>query len=84
MVRLSGYQTSQDNQRSAGVQIASPAWNARIISRLVMLWARMRRAQNIRRTITTLESLDDRTLKDIGMHRCQIQSVVTHRDRHQW
>jgi hypothetical protein len=30
----------------------------------------------MRRAIVRLEALDDHTLKDIGIHRCQIQSVM--------
>jgi uncharacterized protein YjiS (DUF1127 family) len=44
----------------------------------------MRRKREVRLAMTRLEALDDRTLKDIGLHRSQVESAVTHRDRYQF
>ena len=60
------------------VSIGSFGWSARVRSRAIRLWSSGRRARQRRRAITELETLDDRTLKDIGIHRCQIESVVRH------
>jgi uncharacterized protein YjiS (DUF1127 family) len=35
-------------------------------------------------TITTLPVLDNHMLKDIGIHRSQIESVATRADRYNW
>jgi uncharacterized protein YjiS (DUF1127 family) len=39
-------------------------------------WSRIQRERNLRRTIANLSALDDRMLKDIGLHRGQIESVA--------
>ena len=38
-------------------------------------------ARRQREAIATLRGLDDRMLKDIGIHRSQIESVVSYRER---
>ena len=42
------------------------------------LWSSLREARRLRRTRLALEALDDETLHDIGIARCQIDRVVTH------
>ena len=54
------------------------AWKATIASNLGRFWLRARREQNYRAMIKGLESLDDRTLKDIGIPRGQIEYAVRH------
>lgn len=41
--------------------------------RLLDAWRRQRLA---RATVETLRALDDRTLRDLGMHRCEIRGVA--------
>jgi uncharacterized protein YjiS (DUF1127 family) len=70
--------------QSAKSRTISPSWSATIASRVLEFWSRARRAGEIRLTITRLEALDDHTLKDIGIHRSQIESVARHRDPYDW
>ena len=49
-------------------------------SSIARFWARMRRERNVRRTMVRLSALDDWTLKDIGLHRSQVESVARHGD----
>jgi uncharacterized protein YjiS (DUF1127 family) len=75
---------AEDPLRWAEPRTASPGWSATIASPFISFWSRMRRARMIRLTITRLEALDDHILKDIGLHRSQIESVARHYDRHNW
>ena len=70
--------------QSAEPRTVSPGWSATIASSVIRFWSRMRRARRIRLTITRLEALDDHMLKDIGIHRSQIEGVARHRDRYNW
>ena len=76
--------TSRDLERSAKTQTASPSWSARITSPVVRFWFWMRYERRVWFTITRLQALDDHMLKDIGIHRSQIESVVRHADRYDW
>jgi uncharacterized protein YjiS (DUF1127 family) len=62
------------------VSIASFGWSARIRSRVVRLWSTFCRTRQMRRAIAELEVLDDRMLKDIGIRRCEIESIVRYGD----
>ena len=42
-------------------------------------WTAARRGYRMRATIRTLHDLDDRTLRDIGLHRGQIAEIVRRR-----
>jgi uncharacterized protein YjiS (DUF1127 family) len=55
-------------------------WSGAIASSFVACWARLRRERDIRSAIAALESLDDWMLKDIGIHRYQIEHVVRYGD----
>ena len=55
-------------------------WSGAIASSLVAWRWRLRRERDIRSAIGALESLDDWMLKDIGIHRCQIEHVVRYGD----
>jgi uncharacterized protein YjiS (DUF1127 family) len=70
--------------QSASVQNASPGSIAKTASPVVRFWARMRAERRVRATIAKLAALDDHTLKDIGIHRCQIESVVRHSNHYRW
>jgi uncharacterized protein YjiS (DUF1127 family) len=62
---------------SSGTRRADFAvWRARlssIIRIVVELWSKMRRERQIRRLSAGWERIDDRTLKDIGISRCEIE-----------
>jgi uncharacterized protein YjiS (DUF1127 family) len=73
--------TSADPGRSTRAQTASPGWSARIASSVARFWSSMHRERAAWLATKMLEALDDRTLKDIGLHRSQIASVVRHGDR---
>jgi uncharacterized protein YjiS (DUF1127 family) len=53
-----------------------------IISPVARFWSWARREWEVGRTIATLQALDDRTLRDLGLYRCQIASVVRDAHRH--
>jgi uncharacterized protein YjiS (DUF1127 family) len=73
---------AEDPSRPAEPRTASPGWSTTTASPFIRFWSRMRRARMIRLTITRLEALDDHMLKDIGLHRSQIESVARHYDRY--
>ncbi|KAB2847884.1 MAG: DUF1127 domain-containing protein [Hyphomicrobiaceae bacterium] len=50
--------------------------SARILLAARSWWQRYRHKRRLKATILSLESLDDRTLKDIGLNRSEIESVV--------
>jgi uncharacterized protein YjiS (DUF1127 family) len=75
---------AEDPSRSAELRTASPGWSATIASPFIRIWSRMRRARMKRLTITRLEALDDHVLKDIGLHRSQIEGVARHHDGCNW
>jgi uncharacterized protein YjiS (DUF1127 family) len=56
----------------------------RVKSAVAGVWSSVRFEWQVRRTMTELDRLDDRMLKDIGLHRSQIESVARHRDRYYW
>jgi uncharacterized protein YjiS (DUF1127 family) len=60
------------------ISTGSFGWSTRVRARAVRLWSTVCRARQRRRAIVELEALDDRTLKDIGIHRSHIESVVEH------
>lgn len=60
-------------------RIPLAALPARFATGLVSLWIATRRAYRLRATIRTLHDLDDRTLRDIGLHRGEISEIVRRR-----
>jgi uncharacterized protein YjiS (DUF1127 family) len=50
-----------------------PAWITSIVSIVAGRWSKMRREREIRRSTAAWETIDDRTLKDIGTCRCEIE-----------
>jgi uncharacterized protein YjiS (DUF1127 family) len=74
--------TSEELGESARPQTDRPGWSRRITARVARFWSRMHSKQSARLAITRLETLDDHMLKDIGIHRCQIESGVRHGDRY--
>jgi uncharacterized protein YjiS (DUF1127 family) len=58
------------------LQGGSPGWRPWLASIAARLWTRMREARERRRSIAALHALDDRTLKDMGLDRHQIEHAV--------
>ena len=57
---------------------------ARIASPVARLLSWMRREWELDRAIMDLKALDDRTLRDIGVPRCQIEHLVRGNDHREW
>ena len=57
------------------------AWIISIVSIVAGLWSKMRRKREIRRITAAWETIDDRTLKDIGICRYEIEY---RRDARRW
>ncbi len=55
---------------------AASRWHVSIRARVVLLLSRMRKAQARRRALVELNAFDDRTLRDIGIRRGEIESAV--------
>lgn len=67
----------EDLARPAGAR--TPA-RVSILSPVRGLWSRLLREREVTRMVAMLKTLDDRTLKDIGIHRSQIEGVARHGD----
>ncbi len=63
---------------------ATARWNARIASAVLGLWSAMRREREVKLAIMQLRTLNDHTLRDIGVPRCQIENAVRHGDHCGW
>ena len=74
--------TSEDFEGSANTQPASRGWSGTITSCLTGFWSRLCREWEVSSTVRGLQALDDQTLRDIGLHRSEIESVARHRDRY--
>jgi uncharacterized protein YjiS (DUF1127 family) len=59
-----------------------PNWSAWITSNLAKLWSRLLHEHESRQVRAALAALDDRTLKDIGISRYEIEEIGTH--EHRW
>jgi uncharacterized protein YjiS (DUF1127 family) len=78
-----GYrQTSENFEGSANPQLPSQGWSGTVTSCLTRFWSRICREWDVGSTVRGLQALDDQTLKDIGVHRSEIESVALHRDRY--
>ena len=82
-------QTSDDD--SMAWQFAANPWlfgepqsRAPRTSRIARFWSRKRREREATLTGATLESLDERTLRDIGAHYPDIERIVRYQDPHTW
>jgi uncharacterized protein YjiS (DUF1127 family) len=74
--------TSEDFEESANTPPASAGWSGTITSCLTRFWSRICREWEVSSTVRGLQALDDQTLRDIGLHRSEIESVARHRDRY--
>jgi uncharacterized protein YjiS (DUF1127 family) len=59
-----------------------PAWIPSLASLPGLLWRRLRREREMRRDLAELKTLDDRTLKDIGLSRYDIWLIAG--GEHRW
>jgi uncharacterized protein YjiS (DUF1127 family) len=71
-------------ERSARARTTSPGWSAKVVASVARFWSKMRDERETRLTMTKLEALDDHMLKDIGLHRSQVESIVRHRESYRW
>jgi uncharacterized protein YjiS (DUF1127 family) len=62
-------------------RMASPGWVASISSIVAKIRSRIRRLRDRRLAATELRSFDDRSLRDVGISRCDIEYLVRHGDR---
>jgi hypothetical protein len=75
---------SEDFARSAKAHTTPAGLNAWVSSIATRVWANRRCKRQAWLTIADLEALDDRTLRDIGIHRSRTESIVRHGDRYEW
>jgi uncharacterized protein YjiS (DUF1127 family) len=54
----------------------SSHWHAAIASTLAGLWSDIHQWRERRHAALLLRELDDHTLRDIGIHRCEIEAVL--------
>ena len=55
---------------------------SRLLEAVQSVWTRLERERRLRATIRELHGLNDRTLRDIGLQREDIEAVVRDRCRH--
>jgi uncharacterized protein YjiS (DUF1127 family) len=60
---------------------SSSHWRAAIGSTLAGLWSDIHQWRERRHAALLLRELDDHTLRDIGIHRCEIEAVLTSENR---
>jgi uncharacterized protein YjiS (DUF1127 family) len=68
-------------ERPQETRTSSPAWSASIASLVVKFRSRIRHERDRRLAIMELRALDDRTLRDIRISRCDIEYFARHGDR---
>ena len=69
---------SQGIVRAGVAHSGSPGWIARLGQDVAQLWAHLRYEREIARVRQMLSEKDDRSLKDIGINRGQIEHLVRH------
>jgi uncharacterized protein YjiS (DUF1127 family) len=74
----------EDFEQQPRTQTTFSAWSARLTSGAIRFLSRIRRDPQRAPTIATLEALDDRTLRDIGILRSPDDSVAGYRDQYNW
>jgi uncharacterized protein YjiS (DUF1127 family) len=68
-------------ERSEPAPAASPGWGASIASLAGKLQSSMRRGRDRRLAMAELRTLDDRSLRDMGISRYDIEHIARHGDR---
>lgn len=69
---------SQGIVRAGVPHSGSPGWISRLGQDAARLWAHLRYEREIARVSQRLSEMEDRTLKDIGIDRGQIEHLVRH------
>jgi len=69
---------------SSAVQIGSTTITTRIAAVGKDWWRRVCKEYRRRATARALQGLEDRTLKDIGLTRSEIDSIARYPDRQRW
>jgi len=72
---------AQDIAGSEGTRAAALGWSTSITSLLAKFRSRMRGGRDRRLAIMELRNLDGRTLRDMGISRCDIEYFARHGDR---
>ena len=57
---------------------AHPNWRFSLRVAIAANWSRLRQWRERRGAIAELKSLDDRSLRDIGLRRCEIETIMWH------
>jgi uncharacterized protein YjiS (DUF1127 family) len=65
-------------------QTRGVGWHERLMSAVAGAWSRMRHEWRVRLAISAMQALDDHTLRDIGVPRCQIEFSARHSDSCRW
>lgn len=74
MTAASSHTHAHPNAVAASTGTAKPG----LVALAATLWTALGQARAEARAIASLNRLDDRALKDIGMHRTEITSIVHH------
>lgn len=57
---------------------SDPDWRVRLGLVIAACWSRLWRAHQRRRAIAELKGLDEHSLRDIGLARCEIETILRH------
>jgi uncharacterized protein YjiS (DUF1127 family) len=74
---ISAPRNSEDSTQWEPPLTASRHWSAPVKSQFAKFWSRTYRGRRTRLIVRALQDLDDRTLRDIGISRCEIEYLAT-------